>query len=193
MARTKRRVHDVLRLSVVLAMAGSASVGCSGKDPYRPGDSIGVFHVTGKLTATSCGATPDPWEFDVRLRHDLTTLYWVQGDAPVSALLDATAKATLTSSATLTARAATANVAGCTMARTDTVELVLAPVTAPVTTTATTEVGSATSFTGSLQYHFAASDGSLCDDQLSDNGGQYAALPCDVQYQLSAVRTGDAK
>jgi len=193
MARTRRSARDLLGLPVLLAVATLASVACSGKDPYRPGESIGIFHVTGKLIATSCGATPDPWEFDVRLRHDQTTLYWVQGDAPVSALLDATAKATLTSSATLTARAATANVAGCTMARTDTVELVLAPMTAPVTVTANTEVAAATSFTGSLQYHFVATDGSLCDDQLSDNGGQYAALPCDVQYQLSAVRTGDAK
>ena len=193
MARSNLRSRDVLAFPVVLTIAALASAGCSGKDPYRPGDSIGVFHVTGKLIATSCGATPDPWAFDVRLRHDATTLFWVQGDAPVSGQLDATAKATLTSSATLTPRAATANVAGCTMARTDTVELVLAPLTSPVTVTAATEVTAATSFTGSLKYHFAATDGSLCDDQLSDNGGQYAALPCDVQYELAAARTGDAK
>lgn len=193
MARSNLRSRDLLAFPVVVTIAALASAGCSGKDPYRPGDSIGVFHVTGKLIATSCGATPDPWAFDVRLRHDSTTLYWVQGDAPVSGQLDATAKAVLTSSATLTPRAATANVAGCTMARNDTVELVLAPLTAPVTVTAATEVTSATSFTGSLKYHFAATDGSLCDDQLSDNGGQYAALPCDVQYELSGTRTGDAK
>jgi len=193
MAESKLRSRHVLALPVVLTMAALASVGCSGKDPYRPGDSIGVFHVTGKLVATSCGATPDPWAFDVRLRHDVTTLYWVQGDAPISALVDATAKADLTTTATLTARPATANDPGCTMARTDAVELVLAPVTAPVTATAATQLTSATSFTGSLKYHFAAGDGSLCDDQLSDNGGQYAALPCDVQYDLAATRTGDAK
>ena len=193
MARSNLRARDVVALPVVLALAALASVGCSGKDPYRPGESIGVFHVSGKLIATSCGATPDPWAFDVRLRHDATTLYWVQGDAPVSGLLDATAKAVLTSSATLTPRAATANVAGCTMARTDTVELVLAPVTSPVTVTTATEVTTATSFTGSLKYHFAASEGSLCEDQLSDNGGQYARLPCDVQYELAGTRTGDAR
>ncbi|MDB5220726.1 MAG: hypothetical protein JWO86_8653 [Myxococcaceae bacterium] len=193
MARSKLRTRDVLSLPVVLAIAALASGGCSGKDPYRPGESIGIFHVTGKLIATSCGATPDPWEFDVRLRHDSTTLYWVQGDAPISAILDATAKAVLTSTATLTARAVSANDPGCTMARTDTVELVLAPMAAPVTVSAATEVTSAKSFTGSLKYHFEASGGSLCDDQLTDNGGQYAALPCDVQYELGATRTGDAK
>jgi hypothetical protein len=193
MAGSKLRARDVVAFPMALALATVASVGCSGKDPYRPGESIGVFHVSGKLVASSCGATPDPWAFDVRLRHDATTLYWVQGDAPVSALLDATAKAVLTSSATLTARAATANAVGCTMARTDTVELVLAPVSTPVTVTASTEVTSATSFTGSLKYHFAASEGSLCDDQLADNGGQYAQLPCDVQYELAGARTGDAR
>jgi hypothetical protein len=192
MARSNLRSRDVLAFPVVLTIAALASAGCSGKDPYRPGESIGVFHVTGKLLGTSCGATPDPWEFDVRLRHDSTTLYWVQGDAPISALLDEAAKAQLTTSTTLTARAATANDPGCTMGRTDTVELVLAPMTAPVTVSAVTQVTSATSFTGSLAYHFAVSDGSLCDDQLSDNGGQYAALPCDVQYQLTAARTGAA-
>lgn len=192
MAKTTLRSGHVLALPLVLTIAALASVGCSGKDPYRPGESIGIFHVTGKLIATSCGATPDPWAFDVRLRHDVTTLYWVQGDAPISALVDATAKADLTTSATLTARAQTANDPGCTMARTDAVELVLAPLTAPVTVTAATELTSATSFTGSLKYHFAATDGSLCDDQLSDNGGQYAALPCDVQYELAGTRTGNA-
>lgn len=193
MARTKLRPRDLLAVPVTLAIAAVASAGCFGKDPYRPGDSIGVFHVTGKLIATSCGATPDPWEFDVRLRHDLTTLYWVQGDAPVSAVLDTTAKAVLTSGATLTPRAPTANVAGCTMARTDTVELVLAPMAAPVTPAQASEVTTATSFTGSLKYHFTATEGSVCDDQLSDNGGQYAALPCDVQYELEGARTGDAR
>lgn len=193
MAGSKLRDRDVVALPVVLALAALASIGCSGKDPYRPGESIGVFHVSGKLVATSCGATPDPWAFEVRLRHDATTLYWVQGDAPVSGLLDAAAKAVLTSSATLTPRPATANVAGCTMARTDTVELVLAPVSSPVTVTAASEVTAATSFTGSIKYHFAASEGSLCDDQLSDNGGQYARLPCDVQYELAGARTGDAR
>jgi len=193
MAGSKLRDRDVVALPVVLALAALASIGCSGKDPYRPGESIGVFQVSGKLVATSCGATPDPWAFEVRLRHDATTLYWVQGDAPVSGLLDATAKAVLTSSATLTPRAATANVAGCTMTRTDTVELVLAPVSSPVTVTAASEVTAATSFTGSMKYRFAASEGSLCDDQLSDNGGQYARLPCDVQYELAGARTGDAR
>ncbi len=106
MAEPMRRSRDLYALPVVLAVALLASAGCSGKDPYRPGESIGVFHVTAKLLGTSCGVTPDPWEFDVRLRHDLTTLYWVQGDAPISALLDATAKAKLASSTTLSARAA---------------------------------------------------------------------------------------
>ena len=81
-----------LLLGIALIACGS---GCGGKDPYRPGESVGVFHVAGKLVATNCGQTPDPWEFDVRLRHDQSTLYWVQGDAPVSGIVDSSARVVL--------------------------------------------------------------------------------------------------
>jgi hypothetical protein len=164
--------------------------GCSGTDPYRPGESLGAFHVTGKLVATSCGATPDPWEFEVRLRHDRTTLYWVQGAAPISALVDGSARAILKSTATQTVRAADdrSKTAACMMTRSDVVDLVLAPLAAPIN-----DVAGATSFTGTLSYRFAPTEGSSCDDQLSDLGGDFATLPCDVKYAVSGTRTGDAR
>jgi hypothetical protein len=186
------RSRDVLvALSAVLfagLLAGAG--GCSGKDPYRPGESLGAFHVTGKLVATSCGATPDPWEFDVRLRHERTTLYWVQGDAPIAAQVDGAARATLKATATQTVRPADerSRTAACTMSRTDVVELVLAPLAAPVS-----DVAGATSFKGTLAYRFAPTEGSSCEDQLTDLGGDFATLPCDVTYEVAGVRTGDAK
>lgn len=187
-----KRVRDALVafpvIAAVSALAGGS--GCSGKDPYRPGESLGAFHVTGKLVSTTCGPTPDPWEFDVRLRHERTTLYWVQGDAPISAQVDAAARAILKATATQTVRAADARsrTAACTMARSDEVDLVLAPLTAPVN-----DVAGATSFTGTLTYRFAPTEGSSCEDQLSDSGGDFATLPCDVKYELSGLRTGDAR
>jgi hypothetical protein len=167
--------------------AGSA---CSGKDPYRPGESLGAFHVTAKLVSTTCGKTPDPWEFDVRLRHEKTTLYWVQGDAPISGLVDPAARAVLKSSATQTLRAANpkAQMAACAMARADVLDLVLAPIAVPVT-----DLQPTTSFKGSLTYRFAATEGSECEDQLAASGGDFDVLPCDVKYDLDGVRTGDAK
>jgi len=175
----------VLLATAVIA-AGS---GCSGKDPYRPGESIGAFHVIGKLVSTTCGTTPDPWEFDVKLRHDKTTLYWVQGDAPISAVVDAAARAQLKSTATQTVRAADAKsrMAACALERDDVLDLALAPVAQPV------DLQPITSFTGTLTYHFTATDGSECEDQLATSGGDYTVLPCDVSYTLIGKRTGDAK
>jgi hypothetical protein len=173
-------------LAIALICGGSA---CSGKDPYRPGESLGAFQVTANLVATSCGATPNPWKFNVRLRHDKTTLYWVQGDAPISGLVDPTAHATLKATAVQTMRAADAKtqVAACAMSRADVLDLVLAPAVTPVA-----DVAGTTSFKGTLTYHFAATDGSDCQDQLAESGGDFTALPCDVHYDLVGTRTGDA-
>lgn len=186
------RLVDVLVALPTLVAIGAigGGSGCSGKDPYRPGESLGAFHVTGKLVSSSCGVTPDPWEFDVKLRHERTTLYWVQGDAPISAQVDASARATLEATATQTVREADARgkTAACSMVRTDVVELVLAPLAAPVS-----DVAGATRFAGTLAYHFAPTEGSACEDQLADVGGDYATLPCDVKYEVSGTRTGDAR
>jgi hypothetical protein len=175
--------RSMLKATIVALLA----VGCTGKDPTRPGDSIGVFHVTGKLVSTSCGQTPDPWAFDVRLRHDKSTLYWVQGDAPVSGLLDSAEHAVLKASQTQTVRAADEKMmtAACALSRTDTVDLVLAMPGA--------DIRGATSFKGTLAYQFKVVDGSSCDDQLKESGGDYATLPCTVSYELAGTRTGDAK
>ena len=177
-------------LAITAIVGGS---GCSGHDPYRPGESVGVFHVTSKLVSTSCGPTPDPWEFDVKLRHDQTTLYWVQGDAPVQAIVDRAAHAVLKTSVVNTVRAADAKTqtAACTMARTDVVDLVLAPVTDPEMVAK--DLGTATSFKGTLGYQFVIVEGSSCEDQLTESGGDFDKLPCAVSYEISATRTGDAK
>lgn len=177
-------------LATALICGGS---GCSGKDPYRPGESIGAFHVTAKLVSTTCGKTPDPWQFDVRLRHEKTTLFWVQGDAPISGIVDATARAVLKAKATQTLRDANPKslLAACAMQRDDVLDLVLAPIATPVTNL--TDLQLATSFKGTLTYHFAATDGSECDDQLAASGGDFDVLPCDVHYELDGLRSGDAK
>lgn len=186
MARPSFR--DALLLLATAAICGIS--GCSGKDPYRPGESIGAFHVTAKLVSTTCGKTPDPWAFDVRLRHDKTTLYWVQGDAPISGLVDPGARAVLKSSATQTLRAEDPKraLAACAMARADVLDLVLAPIAKPVT-----DLQPATSFKGTLAYRFTVAEGADCEDQLAGAGGDFDALPCNVLYDLEGLRTGDAK
>lgn len=184
------------RALVVTFLAGAlafTAAGCTGKDPYAPGETLGTWSVTGALVSTTCGATPNPWQFDVKLRHEDTTVYWVQGGAPISGRIDPAARATLKASDVRTVREANAKTktAACTMAREDVVDLTLSPVTTPSTTTTATTVdlSTATSFKGTLSYRFSVSEGSMCDDQLTESGGDFDALPCEVKYTLEARRT----
>ncbi|MBX3193321.1 MAG: hypothetical protein KF819_40435 [Labilithrix sp.] len=178
----------ILALPLLMTVALAAH-GCTGKNPYAPGESLGSFAVTGKLVSTSCGATPDPWSFEVKLRHEDATLYWVHGGIPISGKVDKTAaRVVLKASETQTVRPADAKkkLAACTMSREDTVDLVLSPVTLPLT-----DLKTATEFKGALSYRFAAGEAADCSDQLLETGGDYAAIPCEVRYELSAKRVGE--
>lgn len=169
----------LVSLSLCLATA------CSGKDPYAPGDAVGVFHVSGKLVAATCGETPNPWEFDVRLRHEHTTLYWVQGGAPIQGQIDTNAKAVLTSSSQHTVRDADpkTKTPACIVGRTDTLE-----VTLTTAGTKSTNVAATDGFTGTLVYRFAPDSG----DCAEEVGKTFKALPCEVSYEVSGAKT-DAK
>ena len=161
---------------------------CSGKDPYNPGTPLGTFHVNAKLTATTCGAVPDPWEFDVKLAHEDATLYWIQGGAPVSGTMDRTARATLKTTDSRELRAADARTkrAACVVIRDDVLDVALGGERAdqPLAT-----VADATRFNGKLTYRFSPMQGSECSDQTLDQGGDFAALPCEVSYDLAAAQT----
>ncbi|HEY8077656.1 MAG TPA: hypothetical protein VIF62_26200 [Labilithrix sp.] len=170
---------------MALFAAALALGSCSGKDPYNPGQGIGTFHVTSTLVSSSCGTVPNPWEFDVKLRHDAQTVYWVQGGAPVQGKLDAHSNTSMTSSTSTTLRDANAqtHVAACVVTRTDSVAFALD----------TTDPSAATALSGTLGYRFDPDQGSDCADQTLDSGGDFAALPCDVSYTITAKKTGDLK
>lgn len=175
------------RLAIALALSGIVC-GCTGKDPYNAGEPVGQFRVTGKLVSSSCGSTPNPWQFEVKLRHDMSDLYWVQGGAPVRGRVDANARAVLESIDTRTIREADPRyrVPACTLARKDTLDVVLATERGP-----STDVASTTKFSGTLKYAFRPTEGSDCSDQLLSTSGDYEALPCEIVYELAAERTGD--
>lgn len=181
-----------LRFGLVVLMstisAGSVA-GCTGKDPFNPGESLGTFRVTGALVSSTCGPTPNPWEFDVKLRHDaVTTLYWVQGGAPISGKLDPMARSTMKATEMRSVRPADAKTkrAACNLTREDNLDLVLSPVTTPVT-----DVKTATTFKGTLKYKFAPTQGSECEDQLLDTGGDFATLPCEVSYEIGGEKLAE--
>lgn len=170
-----------------LALLALAPVpACSGKDPYSPGTKLGTFHVTAKLTQTSCGPTPDPWEFDIRLNSDGSTLYWIQTDAPpVQGRVDTTARTQLEAELVQEVRAADpkTKMVACSIARTDVLALTLADADAQPTS----DPSLLQSFAGSLVYTFAPTAGSDCSDQVTASGGDFDALPCEVHYDLSGT------
>lgn len=171
------------------ALLAASAAGCTGKDPYNPGETLGTFRVTGSLVSSTCGATPNPWLFDVKLRHDaVTTLYWVQGGAPISGMIDATARSTMKASETRSVRAADPKTkrGACSLVREDNLDVVLAPVTMPLT-----DVKDVKTFKGTLEYRFAPVQGSECDDQLLDSGGDFAALPCKVSYEIGGEKVAE--
>jgi hypothetical protein len=152
---------------------------CTGKDPFNPGTAIGTFHVKGTLAKNACSSAPmpNPWEFDVKLSRDGSTLYWVQGSMPVSGRLDASQHTTMTSSDSRELRPADPkrNLASCTLRRDDKLDATLGP--EPIST-----------FSGALGYAFTPTDESDCADQLESAGGGFAALPCEVSYAISGAK-----
>jgi hypothetical protein len=162
-----------------------AGVACSGTDPYSPGTKLGTFHVAAKLTQTTCGSVPDPWEFDVRLNHDGSTLYWIQGGAPIQGRVDSAARAEMKSQMTQELRAADARakVAACAVTRTDALVVGLVDAEAK----ATVDPALMKSFGGSLSYGFRPTEGSDCSDQLLTTTGDFETLPCEVHYDLTGT------
>jgi hypothetical protein len=164
--------------ALAVLMVVACVVGCSGKDLTNPGEKIGTFHVTGTLTSTSCGDAPNPWTFDMRLNHDGETLYWLQGQLPISGTVDNTAHTTMSTSFSTDVGN------GCSIKRNDALVMTLKTSTAqPAIDPADT-----TDFAASLEYVFAPDEGSNCQSQLQQAGGSWAALPCAVRYTLTGTK-----
>ncbi|MFO0741220.1 MAG: hypothetical protein U0270_35305 [Labilithrix sp.] len=174
------------RAFTVLAGAFVATA-CFGKDPTNPGVEVGTFHVKASLTASTCGQPPNPWEFDVRINRDGSTLYWIQGQAPVAGEVDRTARTKLDTTVTSQIRPANTakKLAACEIMRKDTLDVLLATADQKPAV----DPADVNTFAGQLRYEFAPTDGSQCDDQLTASGGGYDALPCLVQYDLTGALT----
>lgn len=172
-------------------VASFVATACFGKDPTSPGVEVGTFHVKANLTSSTCGQPPNPWEFDVRINRDGSTLYWIQGQLPVAGDVDRTARAKLDTSITSQVRAADAakKLKACELERKDSLDVLLATADGR----AAVDPVDLHSFNGELEYTFAPTDGSQCDDQLEASGGGYAALPCVVKYTVAGEMTKRAE
>jgi hypothetical protein len=97
----------------------------------------------------------------------------MDGTAPLSAPLTSGTVANLTNQ--LGADVDGDGGGGCTMNRTDAVDVTLSSSNSP------------SSFTGTIRYTFTVPAGSTCNDQLTSGGGQYAELPCSVTYKMNGA------
>jgi hypothetical protein len=145
-----------------------------------PGDDYGRYKVTGETTANTCGTplvAPNPWVFDVELSRDGNTIYWswLDNGAPVSGGLTSSTHASLMTATTADVDGSDAGASGCTLTRTDDIEITLPTTTPPGT------------FSGTLSYAFTVVSGTTCSDQLTSGGGAYAALPCNASYTFTAA------
>ena len=141
--------------------------------PSLPGTALGTYSIQAAMHANSCGdqlGAPDPWAFDAELSRDGDLLYWRQNGQLLSGSLDSSAKATISSSQ---ADQVGSN-SNCSMTRTDTLAVVLGTDPAPP-------------LSGGLTFGFDAPV-ATCSDLLLSHGGSYTALPCTIEYTLTATK-----
>jgi hypothetical protein len=175
-----------LGLVATLSVLGLAA-GCSGKDPYAPGTTIGTFHIEARKSAATCGdatSAPDPWAFDVHFSRDGTTLYWLQNRAPVSGHVGADRKVHLETSDTRTLQATVRKglpPITCTVTRTDTFDAILGP-DEPLGDAGT---GGFSTVGGTLRYSFTADDPASCAE-LGDPS--LSVMPCQLVYEVSGKK-----
>jgi hypothetical protein len=179
----------LLRLSGARGLAATlfASItGCgqmgNGSDPHLPGEGLGQFRVTANIEESTCGpgalGSTDVWEFDVHLSRRETDLYWLNGQEAIPGRLAADGVSfTFDTRVSVPVSAAGKGSAGCTMTRSDQASGTLRP--------AGTEV---LGFEGRLRFAYSPQPTSDCTPLVGVEGG-FASLPCEMAYELEAVRT----
>ncbi|MEZ4232101.1 MAG: hypothetical protein R3B89_23190 [Polyangiaceae bacterium] len=170
-------------LSVLLVGLVTGSAGCDfGEgDAKVPGENLGTFHIVARMQSSTCGpgalGSQDVWEFDVQMSRDAGQVFWLNGEEPVSGSLAADGVSfAFDTSAQIQLIEPGPGVPGCAVVRTDRASGQL---------DSSEEV---LGFSGRLGYGFVPAAGSDCTQALGVEGGFYA-LPCEIQYEMSATRT----
>jgi hypothetical protein len=178
-------------LAFLPALAGCGDI-FGDKDAHQPGDALGTFHVMGARTANQCGegalGAAATWEFDVDLARGAGVLYWDNGAQVLTGAI-AEDDVTFSLDATVVVDMRTEETAGyppCAVQRSDAARGALDD--------PGLDVGG---FSGTLRYAFAPTAGSICNDLVAGAVSEYppagdplfAALPCEMTYDLTATRT----
>jgi len=159
------------------------SVACVGAkqeaDGRVPGELVGVFAATGRITTDDCGAellgAENPWTFPVKLSRRENVLYWLNGsEAIVGDLASDEASFEFSTRIESVLTAARGASPGCTVERRDHLAGKLRGTAEDVS-----------GFAGTLSYEYHAKNSADCLEFIGVPGG-VASLPCELGYELVA-------
>lgn len=174
--------------------------GISCKPAKLPGQSLGVYAITGSLTTNECGnqAVPaiNPLVFEVELRYDGQQAYWHREGLPmVSGAISAAGAFTFQTQNTWTAIAADAvsGYAGCFIAQQDTIHGTVSLDSYNQADASDQNSPTAnTSWSGQQVIQMSPVSGSDCQPAMLHAGGSFHELPCSIHYDLLGTRLANA-
>jgi hypothetical protein len=148
------------------------------QDPHQPGDALGVYSVTGKLSDDSCGAeslnAPEKWSFQVKLSREGSTLYWLNGREAIVGDIDRSGRFGFETHIDVPLAEKRGAVPGCTMVRRDVASGTLSD--------------SSSTWSAKLSYVYEEKAGSDCSAFAIGTDGLPLALPCKLSYRLDGER-----
>jgi len=169
-------------------LAGPLLAGCADifgtKDAHQPGNELGTYHVDAKRSASTCGdgalGNEAAWELDVKLARGGAQIFWNNGAEIITGTIDDDEQTFhFDTGVLMNMRTAESHgLPACSIRRTDQADGKLASTSDDVA-----------SFSGTLAFDFAPTEGSSCADLVTGSTAIVAALPCRITYALAGART----
>jgi len=149
-------------------------------DPKVPGDLLGTYALTGRISRDSCGAellgAPDPWTFQVKLSRFQRDLYWLNGrEAIVGDIAADGSTFHFNTRVDVSISGPVRGTAGCVVSRFDTADGLL-----------TREGDAVTALNMDLSFDYRPKASSECLEIIGVPGG-IQQLPCSLSYALTGA------
>lgn len=169
-----------------IALLAALCGGClefGDKDAKVPGDELGMYQVTGRLTVDTCKAdvlgVKDPWRFQVRLSRFDRDLYWLNGrEAIVGDIAADGVSFEFQTRVDVDLEPAQGPMPGCIIERRDVASGKLSA-----------DGPDVEGFEGDLSFTYSPKAKTDCSFYVGYEG-TFATLPCTIGYAVEAERTG---
>ena len=177
-----------MRLPFV-ALAGLTLAGCLNfrkvDDAKAPGDMLGMYDVSGKLSTSTCGegalGAGNTWNFQVKLTRQANDIYWLNGqETLVGDIANDGRTFSIQSGVQVVVSQPGRGRPGCIINRRDDADGKLSDSGMDVE-----------SFDGTLGFSYAVAKGSDCSEWIGTEGA-VSVLPCSISYSLDGRRSGEA-